>query len=46
MIRLFGRAAKIMIPFTYPAVVGRFVCYCHIFEHEGKGMFANLVLPR
>jgi FtsP/CotA-like multicopper oxidase with cupredoxin domain len=38
---------KIKIPFTNPAIVGRFPFHCHILEHEDRGMMANVnVLPR
>lgn len=35
---------KIVIPFTDPNMVGRFVFHCHIVEHEDGGMMANLVV--
>lgn len=36
----------IKLPFTNPAIVGRFPFHCHILEHEDNGMMANLrVLP-
>jgi FtsP/CotA-like multicopper oxidase with cupredoxin domain len=31
-------AAKLIIPFTNPEVVGRFVFHCHVVKHEDKGM--------
>ena len=31
---------KILIPFTNPLQVGKFVYHCHIGEHEDKGMMA------
>jgi FtsP/CotA-like multicopper oxidase with cupredoxin domain len=31
---------KILIPFTNPVIVGKFVYHCHILEHEDKGMMA------
>ena len=35
---------KVIIPFTDPIMVGRFVFYCHIVGHEDAGMMANLVV--
>ncbi len=35
-------AIKIIIPFTDPVIVGRFVYHCHVLEHEDKGMMANI----
>jgi FtsP/CotA-like multicopper oxidase with cupredoxin domain len=29
---------KIIIPFTDPIIVGKFVYHCHVLEHEDKGM--------
>lgn len=37
---------EIIIPFTDPAIVGRFPFHCHILEHEDSGMMANLVVKR
>ena len=31
---------KVLIPFTDPVIVGKFVYHCHILEHEDKGMMA------
>ena len=31
---------KILVPFTDPVIVGRFVYHCHILSHEDKGMMA------
>ena len=31
---------KILIPFTNPVIVGKFVYHCHIMEHEDAGMMA------
>jgi len=37
---------KILIPFTEPSIVGKFVFHCHIMEHEDNGMMAIIqVLP-
>ena len=33
---------KVIIPFTNPAIVGRFVYHCHILSHEDKGMMATI----
>ena len=33
---------KIIIPFTEPSIVGKFVYHCHILEHEDGGMMATL----
>jgi suppressor of ftsI len=31
---------KILVPFTDPVIVGKFVYHCHILSHEDKGMMA------
>ena len=31
---------KILIPFTNPVIVGKFVYHCHIVSHEDNGMMA------
>jgi suppressor of ftsI len=31
---------KVIIPFTDPVIVGRFVYHCHAVDHEDKGMMA------
>jgi suppressor of ftsI len=31
-------ALKVVIPFTDPVIVGRFVYHCHAVDHEDKGM--------
>lgn len=33
---------KIRMAFTDPLIVGRFMYHCHIFEHEDKGMMAQI----
>lgn len=33
---------EIVIPFTHPCVIGRFVYHCHILEHEDGGMMASI----
>ena len=35
---------KIIVPFTDPLMVGRFVFHCHIVQHEDAGMMANVVV--
>jgi suppressor of ftsI len=41
-----GGTAKVVIPFTDPVIVGRFVYHCHILSHEDKGMMATIeVVP-
>jgi FtsP/CotA-like multicopper oxidase with cupredoxin domain len=38
--------AKLIIPFTNPEIVGRFVFHCHVVKHEDKGMMMTIeVLP-
>ena len=33
---------KIILPFTDPRIVGRFMFHCHVLEHEDKGMMAHI----
>jgi suppressor of ftsI len=33
---------KVIIPFTEPTEVGRFVYHCHLLSHEDKGMMATI----
>ena len=33
---------KVLIPFTNPIIVGKFVYHCHILEHEDGGMMASI----
>jgi len=33
---------KVIIPFTNPEIVGKFVYHCHIGEHEDNGMMATI----
>jgi FtsP/CotA-like multicopper oxidase with cupredoxin domain len=33
---------KVIIPFTDPVIVGRFVYHCHILSHEDRGMMATI----
>lgn len=35
---------EIIIPFTDPVMVGRFVFHCHIVGHEDAGMMANIAV--
>ena len=37
---------KILIPFTDPAVIGRFVFHCHVVKHEDKGMMQTVEVTR
>ena len=39
-----GGTTTIIIPFTNPTQVGRFVFHCHILEHEDGGMMQNIVV--
>jgi suppressor of ftsI len=34
--------AKMIIPFTNPEMVGRFVFHCHVVKHEDKGMMQTI----
>jgi FtsP/CotA-like multicopper oxidase with cupredoxin domain len=34
--------AKLIIPFTNPESVGRFVIHCHVVKHEDKGMMMTV----
>jgi FtsP/CotA-like multicopper oxidase with cupredoxin domain len=33
---------KILIPFTNPVIVGKFVFHCHIVAHEDLGMMQTV----
>ena len=35
-------AVRVIIPFTDPVIVGRFVYHCHLLSHEDKGMMATI----
>ena len=35
-----GGVVKILVSFTDPVIVGKFVYHCHILSHEDKGMMA------
>jgi len=39
-------AAKLIIPFTNPEIVGRFVFHCHVVKHEDKGMMGVVEVKR
>jgi len=34
--------AKLIIAFTHPEIVGRFVFHCHVAKHEDKGMMMTV----
>jgi FtsP/CotA-like multicopper oxidase with cupredoxin domain len=34
--------AKLIIPFTNPKMIGRFVFHCHVVKHEDKGMMQTV----
>lgn len=38
--------AKMIIPFTNPEIVGRFVFHCHVVKHEDKGMMMTIEVVR
>jgi suppressor of ftsI len=38
--------AKLIIPFTNPEIVGRFVFHCHVVKHEDKGMMMTVEVVR
>ncbi len=35
---------RIIIPFTNPVIVGKFVYHCHIIQHEDQGMMATILV--
>jgi FtsP/CotA-like multicopper oxidase with cupredoxin domain len=37
---------KVIIPFTDPVIVGKFVYHCHIIQHEDQGMMASLYVQQ
>jgi FtsP/CotA-like multicopper oxidase with cupredoxin domain len=41
-----GGQVKVIIAFTDPVIVGRFVYHCHILSHEDKGMMATIEVTR
>lgn len=38
--------AKLIIPFTNPEIIGRFVFHCHVVKHEDKGMMMVVEVTR
>lgn len=38
--------SKLIIPFTNPEIVGRFVFHCHVVKHEDKGMMMAIEVVR
>jgi FtsP/CotA-like multicopper oxidase with cupredoxin domain len=38
--------AKLIIPFTNPEILGRFVFHCHVVKHEDKGMMMTVEVIR
>jgi len=40
----FYANTTIIIPFTNPVIVGKFVMHCHIIGHEDRGMMSNIVV--
>jgi suppressor of ftsI len=38
--------AKLVIPFTNPEIIGRFVFHCHVVKHEDKGMMMTVEVVR
>jgi len=41
-----GGEVKVIIPFTNPLILGRFVYHCHILSHEDKGMMGTIEVTR
>jgi FtsP/CotA-like multicopper oxidase with cupredoxin domain len=37
---------QLIIPFTNPEFVGRFVFYCHVVKHKDKGMMMTVEVVR
>jgi len=37
---------RVLIPFTDPAILGRFVFHCHVVKHEDKGMMQTIEVVR
>jgi FtsP/CotA-like multicopper oxidase with cupredoxin domain len=37
---------KVIIPFTDPVIVGKFVYHCHIIQHEDQGMMAVIYVQQ
>jgi FtsP/CotA-like multicopper oxidase with cupredoxin domain len=38
--------AKLVIPFTNPEIIGKFVFHCHVVKHEDKGMMMTVEVVR
>jgi suppressor of ftsI len=36
----------VLIPFTDPTIVGRFVFHCHVVKHEDKGMMQTIEVTK
>ncbi len=36
------QSVMLRIAFTEPEIVGRFMYYCHVLEHEDRGMMAQI----
>ena len=39
-----GSTVKVLIPFTDPVIVGKFVFHCHIVAHEDLGMMQTVLV--
>ena len=39
-----GSTVKVLIPFTDPVIVGKFVFHCHILAHEDLGMMQTVLV--
>ncbi len=37
---------KLLVPFTDPVIIGRFMYHCHVLKHEDRGMMANIEVYR
>ena len=37
-------AVKVIVPFTDPEIVGKFVYHCHLLSHEDRGMMATIAV--
>ena len=35
-------SVKIILPFTNPMIVGRFMFHCHVLSHEDRGMMSQI----
>lgn len=46
-VRKVPGSVTVILPFTDPVIVGKFLFHCHISEHSDKGMMGNMVIkPR